>query len=79
MNMKRKSFIPTFTMDELKLDVERCGVKGSPTKVYKIESVVLAGGNHLKIENTKLGIGNLIEQLMADHILDKELYGQIVK
>jgi electron transfer flavoprotein beta subunit len=55
-------------MDELKLDPERCGVKGSPTKVFKIESVVLAGGNHIKIEATKAGIGNLIDQLMADHI-----------
>jgi electron transfer flavoprotein beta subunit len=55
-------------MDELKLDPERCGVKGSPTKVYKIESVVLGGGNHLRVANTKPGIGNLIEQLMADHI-----------
>ena len=65
---EKNLFIPTFTMDELKLDVDRCGVKGSPTKVYKIESVVLAGGNHLKVENTKTGIGNLIDQLLADHI-----------
>ncbi len=65
---EKNLFIPTFTMDELKLDPDRCGVKGSPTKVYKIESVVLGGGNHLKVANTKSGIGNLIEQLMADHI-----------
>ena len=65
---EKNLFIPTFTMDELKLDPERCGVKGSPTKVFKIESVVLAGGNHIKIEATKAGIGNLIDQLMADHI-----------
>jgi electron transfer flavoprotein beta subunit len=65
---EKNLFIPTFTMDELKLDPERCGVKGSPTKVYKIESVVLAGGNHLKVANTKAGIGNLIDQLLADHI-----------
>ena len=65
---EKNLFIPTFTMDELKLDPERCGVKGSPTKVFKIESVVLAGGNHARIEATKEGIGNLIDQLMADHI-----------
>ena len=29
---ERNLFIQTFTMDDLKLDVERCGVKGSPTK-----------------------------------------------
>ena len=39
-------FIKTLTMDDLDVDAERCGIKGSPTKVYKVESVVLAGGNH---------------------------------
>lgn len=65
---ERNLFIETFTMDDLKLDPERCGVKGSPTKVYKIESVVLAGGNHVKVESSKAGLGFLIDQLMADHI-----------
>ena len=55
-------------MDDLKLDEERCGVKGSPTKVYKIESVVLAGGSHSKVAPTKEAIGELIDQLMSDHI-----------
>lgn len=64
----RNLFIQTLTMDDLNLDAERCGVKGSPTKVHKVESVVLAGGQHIKIEPTKIGIGNLIDQLMLDHI-----------
>lgn len=65
---ERNLFIPTFTMDDLQLDIERCGVKGSPTKVYKIESVVLAGGNQIKVAPTKAGLGSLIDQLMSDHI-----------
>ncbi len=62
-------FIPTLTMDELNVDADRCGLHGSPTKVYKIESVVLAGSEHVKIEPTKEGLGQLIDQLMDDHIL----------
>ncbi len=62
-------FIPTLTMDELKVDAERCGLHGSPTKVYKIESVILGGGEHVKIEPTKEGLGQLIGKLMDDHIL----------
>ncbi len=62
-------YIQTLTMDDLKLDAERCGVHGSPTKVHKIESVVLAGGSHNKVEPTKAGIGSLIDKLMEDHIL----------
>jgi electron transfer flavoprotein beta subunit len=61
-------FIPTLTMDDLKLDTEKCGIKGSPTKVYKVESVVLAGGNHIKIEPNKTGMNLLVDKLMEDHI-----------
>jgi len=65
----RSLFINTLTMDDLMLDVERCGVHGSPTKVYKVESVVLSGGEHDTIEPTKEGIGKLIDKLLEDHIL----------
>ncbi len=61
-------FIPTFTMDELQLDPDKCGVKGSPTKVYKVESVVLASKSHELFEPSKTAISNLIDRLMADHI-----------
>jgi len=66
---ERNLFIPTLTMDDLKLDAERCGVKGSPTKVYKVESVVLAGGSHIKVEANKESIGTLIDNLLQDHII----------
>jgi len=62
-------YIHTLTMDDLKLDESRCGVHGSPTKVHKVESVVLAGGSHEMIEPTKEGISHLIDQLLEDHIL----------
>ncbi len=67
--ISRKLYIRTLTMDDLKLDPERCGVQGSPTKVHKVESVVLAGGNHEMIEPNKTGINYLIDKLMEDHIL----------
>lgn len=61
-------FIPTLTMDELHLDPARCGHAGSPTKVHKVESVVLAGGEHERIEPTREGISYLIDKLMEDRI-----------
>jgi electron transfer flavoprotein beta subunit len=64
----RSLFIPTLTTDDLDIDVERCGVKGSPTKVHKIESVVLGGGSHIKVETSKAGLGELVDKLMEDHI-----------
>ncbi len=67
--ISKNLYIKTFTMDDLKLDAERCGVHGSPTKVHKVESVVLAGSNHDSIEPTKAGIEKLIDKLFEDHIL----------
>ncbi len=65
---ERGLFINTLTMDDLQLDQERCGLKGSPTKVFKVDSVVLAGGGHRIIESSKSGISQLIDELMTDHI-----------
>lgn len=66
--ISKSLFIETLTMDELSVEAERCGLHGSPTKVYKIDSVVLGGGEHIKIEPTKEGLGKLVDKLMVDHI-----------
>lgn len=65
---EKNLLIKTITTDDLDIDPERCGIKGSPTKVHKVESVVLAGGNHTKIQPTKAALTELIDQLMTDHI-----------
>jgi electron transfer flavoprotein beta subunit len=56
-------------MDDLRIEEDRCGIHGSPTKVYKVESVVLASRNHEIVESGNEGLGKLIDQLMEDHIL----------
>lgn len=61
-------FIPTLTADDLDVDLERCGLGGSPTKVHKIESVVLGGDAHEIIPATKDGLYALIDKLTEDHI-----------
>lgn len=65
----RSLFIPTLTADDLHIDVSRCGIKGSPTKVYSVESVVLSGNEPTKIENSKAGMATLIDALLEDRIL----------
>jgi len=65
---ERGLLIKTLTMDDLELDPARCGIKGSPTKVYKVESVVLAGSSQTRVEPTKAAMGELIDHLMTDHI-----------
>jgi electron transfer flavoprotein beta subunit len=65
---ERNLFIPTFSADDLQVDEERCGIKGSPTKVHKVESVVLSGGNQEMIEPSREGLGILIDKLLEDRI-----------
>ena len=60
----RSLFIPTLTTDDLNVDIERCGIKGSPTKVHNVESVILGGREPVRIENSKPGMNKLIDELM---------------
>lgn len=66
--MNKNLFIPTLTAGDLDVETARIGIAGSPTKVHKVESVVLAGSGHEQIEPTKEGLGFLIDKLMEDHI-----------
>lgn len=65
---KKNLFIPTITVKDLDVKTSRIGLHGSPTKVHKVESVVLGSSGHEKVEPTKEGLGSLIDKLMEDHI-----------
>ncbi len=67
---EKNLYITTLTTDDLsRIDLTRIGLHGSPTKVHKVESVVLSGGEASQIPPTKEGIGELIDKLLNDHIL----------
>ena len=51
----------------IKADPVQCGLSGSPTKVKKIDSVVLTAADIKYIEPTSAGINELIHGLIADH------------
>lgn len=54
--------IPAYSLEDLGLDEDRCGLKGSPTKVHKIKNIMLKGGD-LKMYGTK---PTNIKQLVRD-------------
>ncbi len=56
-------------IDTIKADVEACGLSGSPTKVKKIQSVVLTAGDIKMVENTPGGISEMVHDLIADHTI----------
>ena len=53
-------------LDEISADPKRCGISGSPTKVFKIQSVVLKKEGFTEIAPTRESIGGLIKELVAD-------------
>jgi electron transfer flavoprotein beta subunit len=63
------SRITEWNADSIGIDPEICGLSGSPTKVKKIENVVLAAGEMKEIPGTRAGIEELMHELMAEHII----------
>ncbi len=60
-------YIQTLSREDLGVDLERCGIQGSPTKVHKVESVVLTGEEHKQFPATREGIGELLDSLIEEH------------
>ena len=56
-------------IEAINADIESCGLSGSPTKVKKIESVILTSGDIRMVENTAGGIAEMVHSLIADHTL----------
>ena len=61
--------IPIITVADLKVEEERIGLKGSPTRVKKIDSVVLAGGELKIFESSDEAVQELIHELVEDYIV----------
>lgn len=57
------------TADDIAPDFARLGIKGSPTKVKKIDNVVLAHKDSVKIEPTEKELDNLMASLVNEHII----------
>jgi electron transfer flavoprotein beta subunit len=60
--------IETWNIEDIDADVEMCGLAGSPTKVHKVENVVLSGAEFKAVPATPDGMNDMITELMQDHI-----------
>ena len=61
--------IGQWNLDDLKADLTWCGRNGSPTKVHRIQSVVLAAKESKDVEPTNEGIADMIHELISDKII----------
>lgn len=61
--------IEEWSVDDIKADVEKLGLSGSPTKVKKIENVVLQAKEAKKITPSNEDINNLMKDLIENHTI----------
>ena len=65
----RGLLIDQWGLDDIGADISRCGAAGSPTKVNRIQSIVLAGGDYKEFAPDAAGVGALVEELVAAHTI----------
>ncbi len=61
--------IHQWDLDYLEADMQWCGRDGSPTKVHRIQSVVLAAKESKSVEPTQGGIETMVHELIIDHTI----------
>lgn len=61
--------IKQWDLNFLEADLTWCGRSGSPTKVHRIQSVVLVAKESKEIEASEEGISNMIHELIDDKII----------
>ena len=65
----RGLLIDQWNLDDIGARLEWCGGAGSPTRVNRVQSVVLAGGDYREFEPTQASIGQLVAELVQDHTI----------
>jgi electron transfer flavoprotein beta subunit len=61
--------IKQWDLDFLEADLQWCGRDGSPTKVHRIQSVVLAAKETKEVEPTQPAVESMIHELIVDHTI----------
>lgn len=69
-SLKEKGLlIEQWDLDFLDADLQWCGRDGSPTKVHRIQSVVLEAKGSKEIEPTEAGISAMVHELIEEHTI----------
>lgn len=61
--------VEQWDLDHLEADLQWCGITGSPTKVHRIQSIVLTKEGYKEIPPTEEGVRELVHELIVDHTL----------
>jgi electron transfer flavoprotein beta subunit len=66
---KEGLLIEQWSLDDVGADLSRCGLAGSPTKVYRVQSIVLTREGYMEVPPTEEGASRLIHDLVVDRTL----------
>jgi electron transfer flavoprotein beta subunit len=61
--------VEQWDLDDIHADLDRCGLAGSPTKVYRVQAIVLTKEGYTEIPPTEEGARQLIHELVVDRTL----------
>jgi electron transfer flavoprotein beta subunit len=61
--------IEQWDLDDIQADLAWCGLAGSPTKVHRVQWIVLTKEGFTSVAPTEEGVGKMIHELIADHTL----------
>ncbi len=61
--------IEQWGLDQIGAELDRCGIAGSPTKVYRVQSIVLTKEGFTSVAPTEEGVRQLIHELVIDRTL----------
>ncbi|MFO7768755.1 MAG: electron transfer flavoprotein subunit beta/FixA family protein [bacterium] len=56
-------------LDEIGADLAWCGRDGSPTKVKRVQGIVLKGEGRTQVEPSREGVRELVHELIVDHTI----------
>jgi electron transfer flavoprotein beta subunit len=62
-------YIREMTVNDIKADADQLGLTGSPTKVKKIDNVVLQAKDAKKLSTADEGINDLMRELIESHVI----------
>lgn len=61
--------VEQWDLDDIKADLNRCGLAGSPTKVFRVQAIVLTKEGFTEVPPTEDGVRQMIQELVVDRTL----------
>jgi electron transfer flavoprotein beta subunit len=66
---QRGLLIEQWDLDAIGADLSRCGIAGSPTKVFRVQAIVLTKEGYTEVPPSEEGVRQLIHELVVDRTL----------